>query len=87
MLEKEWLSGTFDRVVMEVDKDENPVSAAILDFKTDQVNSAEEIEAAKQKYRPQLATYRHVLSRMTGIAEDRIETTLLFTRPALLVTL
>lgn len=76
----EWLSGTFDRVVVERDATGTATRAEILDFKTDRVFSPEEIDAAVDKYRPQLATYREVLRRMTGLESEAIRCRLLFTR-------
>ncbi len=81
LLNDEWISGTFDRVVIEGD------SATILDFKTDWVTDEESIDKAKTKYLPQLETYREVLSRMTNIPEEKITLLLLFTRLPGLVTL
>jgi ATP-dependent exoDNAse (exonuclease V) beta subunit len=74
LLNGEWLSGTFDRVVIESDR------ATILDFKTDAPESEEALEARVDGYRPQLQTYRQVLSRMTGLPEKVIGCQLLFTR-------
>ena len=84
LLEDEWLSGTFDRVTIESEAG-TPSSAAILDFKTDRIDGPEDIESAARKYAPQLETYREVLSRMIGLAPDRITTSLLFVRPGTIV--
>ncbi|NNE91914.1 MAG: UvrD-helicase domain-containing protein [Verrucomicrobiales bacterium] len=76
-LKNEWLSGTFDRVVVEPGQ-----SATILDFKTDRIDfdDDEKPEAKIEGYRPQLETYREVLTRMTGIPPENIATKLLFTK-------
>lgn len=84
LLGDEWLSGTFDRVVVERDGSGAATAATILDFKTDRVAAEEEIAAAVAKYRPQLATYREVLRRMTGLPAGAICCRLLFTRPRVL---
>ncbi len=81
LLGDEWLSGTFDRVVLERDAAGRAVAATILDFKTDRLSTDGEIAAAVEKYRPQLETYREVLRRMTGLPSDAIRCRLLFTRP------
>lgn len=73
LLNREWLSGTFDRVVIEPDR------ATILDFKTDKVETDEDFAARVDGYRPQLETYREVLSRMTGLPREAIGCRLLFT--------
>ena len=73
LLDREWLSGTFDRAVIEPDR------ATILDFKTDKVETGEAFNARVDSYRPQLHTYREVLSRMTGLPPQSIQGRLLFT--------
>jgi len=73
LLNEEWLSGTFDRVVIE------PDCATIQDFKTDKVESAEALAARVEGYTPQLHTYREVLSRMIGLPTSVIRCQLLFT--------
>jgi ATP-dependent helicase/nuclease subunit A len=85
LLGDEWLSGTFDRVVVERGVAGEPVAATILDFKTDRVEGDEGIEAALAKYRPQLETYREVLRRMAGLPAEAVRCRLLFTRPRRLV--
>lgn len=80
LLGDEWLSGTFDRVVIERTPAGVPERATILDFKTDRVATPEEIDAAVAKYRPQLETYREVLRRITGLPATAIRCRLLFTR-------
>lgn len=81
LLKDEWLSGTFDRVVIE------PGHATILDFKTDKTDSDEALAARVEGYRPQLETYREVLSRMTGLSTDKIACRLLFTQRGTVVEL
>lgn len=81
LLNGEWLSGTFDRVMLETDR------ATILDFKTDKTDSDEALDARVQGYRPQLETYREVLARMTGLRHDQIACKLLFTHRCTVVTL
>ena len=73
LLNGEWLSGTFDRVVIESDR------ATILDFKTDKLETPEALRERVNGYRPQLETYREVLSRMTGLPTQSITCKLLFT--------
>lgn len=73
LLNQEWLSGTFDRVVIESER------ATIQDFKTDKVESGEALANRVAGYTPQLHTYREVLSRMTGLPTSAIRCQLLFT--------
>lgn len=73
LLGHEWLSGTFDRVMIE------PHRATILDFKTDKVTTPEDFAARVNGYRPQLQTYREVIRRMTGLPLEAIHCRLIFT--------
>lgn len=84
LLGDEWLSGTFDRVVIERDATGRPVAAGILDFKTDRAQTEDEIAGIVRQYRPQLETYREVLRRMTGLPAEAIRCQLLLTRPLVL---
>ena len=80
LLNKEWLSGTFDRVTIERNMMGKVVKATVLDFKTDRVKTPESIKNAVEKYQPQLETYRQVLQRMLGVPANKIRLCLLFTR-------
>ncbi|MDF1811109.1 MAG: UvrD-helicase domain-containing protein [Verrucomicrobiales bacterium] len=80
LLNREWLSGTFDRVTIERDMFGNVVKATVLDFKTDRVKTPESIAKAVDKYQPQLDTYREVLQRMLRVPGKKIQLCLLFTR-------
>jgi ATP-dependent helicase/nuclease subunit A len=72
----DYISGTFDRVVVVKKEDGTIDSARILDFKTDAGN----IDSAVEKYRPQMEMYKRSLSRMLGIQGDKISTSLVFLR-------
>lgn len=85
LLGDEWLSGAFDRVVLTRDPITGTVrSAMIIDFKTDLIPPDQSDALAKSiaTYRPQIQTYRQVLARMTGLAPEKIEARLIFTRLA-----
>lgn len=74
ILKDEWVTGTFDRVVV------GATEALIIDFKTDDVaDEAAALERA-EGYRPQLGLYRDVLSRLTGLEPRAIRAALVFTR-------
>ena len=73
VLEGEFCSGVFDRVVLFGD------TAHIIDFKTDRVND-DTIADAAEHHQPQLALYRRVLARLTGLSEKAITCKLVFTR-------
>lgn len=76
----DWVSGTLDRVVIDCDAQGRPVSAMIIDFKTDDVTDADALAAKVRGYAPQIALYRESVARLTGLPADAIEACLLFTR-------
>ena len=73
MLDGEWVSGVFDRVVLNLDAETNPISATIYDFKTDQATNSE-IEA---RYALQMESYRQALCAITKLSPGAIETRLI----------
>jgi len=72
-------TGTFDRVVVHREAG-RAVRAEVIDFKTDRVDAAG-VAARAAFYAPQLAGYRRVLARMTGLAADRVGGALAFLDP------
>ena len=74
VIDGEFCSGVFDRVVLRED------NAEIIDFKTDRVDGNGLVEAIK-RHQPQLTLYRRVLARLTDLQEDSITCRLVFTRP------
>jgi ATP-dependent exoDNAse (exonuclease V) beta subunit len=73
----EYLSGSIDRLVI-VLRDGVPFAADILDFKTDQVASAEELKKRTAFYKPQLQAYARGLEHMLRIPASRITSRLVF---------
>ena len=76
----EWETGQFDRVVFRV-KD-GVRTAEIYDFKTNanKKKTLEEFEDhMRETYAPQMAAYRHAISRLCGIQPENISSTLLLT--------
>jgi ATP-dependent helicase/nuclease subunit A len=69
VLDGDWLSGAFDRVLLLSD------SARIIDFKTDRIPKPE-------AYAAQLAIYRRALAKLTGFPESVITCELVFTATA-----
>ena len=74
VIDGEFCSGVFDRVVLRKD------NAEIIDFKTDRVDDNGLVDALKHHH-PQLVLYRRVLTRLTDLREDAITCRLVFTRP------
>lgn len=72
------ISGTFDRVVIHDDESGNPVSAEIIDFKTDNKENNKVDDAYYvRSYEKQLILYRETLSRMLDLPEAKITCTIL----------
>lgn len=79
LIGNEWLSGTFDRVVIQSDAEGRPSQATIIDFKTDQITE-KELSSGAEHHRSQMETYRTVLSKLTKIPTRNINLQLIFTR-------
>ncbi len=76
--------GVFDRVILRRGADGTPVSAEIIDFKTDRLDANNTLDRAAAHHRSQMEAYRSALSALTGLPESAIGVTLLFTSmPAL----
>ena len=75
----EWVTGTFDRVVVRRDAGGRAVSAEIQDFKTNAVSPAEDLRETAEGYRPQLDLYREAVARMLDLPTGQVSASLLFT--------
>ena len=71
------MRGTFDRVAVRREHGV-PLSATLLDFKTDHVPDEARLSAAAHRYAPQLAAYRAALARVLGIDQTQITAQLIF---------
>ncbi len=76
----EWISGSFDRVILECDTNGKPQMAIIIDFKSNNLDHPDYRAHLRHTYQPQLDLYRRVLSEMTGLDSSAIRTVLLLTR-------
>ena len=82
---EEWVTGMFDRVTIHRDAKGRATGADILDYKSNDVTTDQEIDIAADGYRSQLALYRRALAIMLKLDEERIFCALSFTRPGRLV--
>jgi ATP-dependent exoDNAse (exonuclease V) beta subunit len=80
MLDGEWVSGVFDRIRVALDAAGKPVSAWIIDFKTDDTPDDTALAAKVEGYRPQLTLYQKAFARLSGLPASAIKVSLLFTR-------
>ena len=83
----DWVSGTFDRVVIEHDENGTAVRATVLDYKSNHVDSEEAIQSAAAAYAAQMGLYRRTLAVMFRIDPALIRCRFVFTRPARVVDL
>jgi ATP-dependent exoDNAse (exonuclease V) beta subunit len=74
VLGDEWVTGSFDRVVIEKDR------ATIIDFKTNEIREAGDLERVAADYAPQMKLYRRALAKLLGLAESKIGVKLIFTQ-------
>ena len=72
--EGSWISGVFDRVVLQ------PDLVQLIDFKTDEAGDEAALAEKIEGYRPQVLLYRQALVRLTGLKRSQIKSALLFTR-------
>jgi hypothetical protein len=76
MLDGEWFSGVFDRVVLDLNAEAYPISATIYDFKTDHATKSE----IETRYSPQMDSYRRALCAITKLPLEAVKTRLVAIR-------
>jgi ATP-dependent exoDNAse (exonuclease V) beta subunit len=74
-----WVTGIFDRVVLERDAGGRPRRVRVFDFKTDRVSEAE-LAAATARHAVQLNLYRRVAAVLAGVPMAQVTCELVFTR-------
>jgi ATP-dependent helicase/nuclease subunit A len=84
VLEGAWISGVFDRVVLERDRAGRVIAATIYDFKTDRLDVSEQARTVA-RYAGQLGIYRQAVARLTGLSEAQVGTALVLTALRLVV--
>jgi ATP-dependent exoDNAse (exonuclease V) beta subunit len=79
VLEGVWLTGVFDRVVLErIGGSAQRVT--VFDFKTDRIGSADAIDAAVARHAAQLNEYRRIAAVLAGVPESAVRCELVFTQ-------
>lgn len=81
MLDETWVTGIFDRVVIERDAAGRAKRVTVFDFKTDRLAGAAEAARVIERYGAQLNLYRHAAAVLTGLAVDRVGCELVLTDP------
>ncbi len=81
VLDARWVSGQFDRVLIQRDAAGHARAASILDYKSNRIPDEPAACARKvDEYRPQLDIYRRALARILDMPEQAIDCGLVFTR-------
>ena len=80
VLDNQFISGSFDRVVFHKNSSQQIEAASIIDFKTDRLEADADHSHHVAVYKPQLDLYRKVLSAMINLTEDKISCQLAFTK-------
>jgi ATP-dependent helicase/nuclease subunit A len=80
-----WVTGVFDRVLIRRGADGQICSAVVVDFKTDAVDTGQNLNRAVDRHRPQLETYQQAVARLTQLPLEHIDKQLVFTEIAQVV--
>ena len=79
-----WLTGVFDRVLVEKDSFGRAIRSTVYDFKTDR-NVAQNLARATERHEAQITLYRRVVAVLTGLPEKMITCGLVFTEVGVVV--
>jgi ATP-dependent exoDNAse (exonuclease V) beta subunit len=74
-----WVTGVFDRAIVERDAAGRAIRARVIDFKTDRFADSGADEAAIRRYAPQLNLYRRAVAILTGLPVSAIACELVLT--------
>jgi len=80
VLDGAWVTGVFDRVVVERGAGGRAVRATVFDFKTDRVETDEDVAAAVARHAGQLNLYRRAAAALAGVEPKAVAGELVFTR-------
>lgn len=80
VLDEAWLTGTFDRVIVERGDLGAALRATVFDFKTELITDEPSRAAAIASHAPQLNLYRRVAAVLTGLPPAAVRCEIVFTR-------
>ena len=78
-LDGSWITGIFDRVMVFRGDSGKIEAATVVDFKTDAVETNDDVAKAVKRHRSQLETYRRVVGRLTQLPLENVDAQLVFT--------
>ena len=80
VLDAAWVTGVFDRVIVERNANGGVEWVTVFDFKTDRVDDERTMAEAARRHAVQLNVYRRVAAALTGVPIDAVTCELVFTR-------
>lgn len=80
VLDGVWVTGVFDRVVVELGAGRRVEWVTVFDFKTDRVDDERSLQDAVGRHASQLNIYRRVAAVLAGVPVDAVSCELVFTR-------
>ena len=87
VMDGQWVTGAFDRVMIERDVNGKALSATILDFKSDEAEDDSSLKHIAERYRPQMLLYRKALSQILKLDNRKIAIQILFTQSGIIYDL
>jgi hypothetical protein len=88
VLDGSWITGVFDRVVIERDvAGQTPARVLVVDFKSDRVDEPDRLAEAAERHAGQLDLYRRIAAVLTGVSAERIGCQLVFTGTRRVITM
>jgi ATP-dependent exoDNAse (exonuclease V) beta subunit len=87
VLDGAWVTGVFDRVIVEREAGGRPTAAWVFDFKTDRIADPADTAAGAERHRPQLEWYRRAAAVLAGLAPSAVQAGIVFTHPGRIVFL
>ncbi len=82
VLDEAWVTGVFDRVVVERDARGAVARVTVFDFKTDRVGDAAALAEAVHRHTPQVKLYCRVAAALARVARETVAGELIFTHGA-----
>ena len=80
VLEGKWVTGVFDRVVIERAASGRAIRATVFDFKTDRVADDAGVEAVLARHEAQLNLYRRAAAVFVNLGDEQVACELVLTR-------
>lgn len=79
VLDDTWVTGIFDRVVIERDASGRAIRAEVFDFKTNRITDVTLLAEEARRYAEQVSVYRRVAAILTGLPATQVSGKIVFT--------